>query len=66
MTPPRKKVYSGPTERMQASRERRKEAGQRQVAIWLTEDAITKLDRLAAREETDRSGFIQALIKKAR
>lgn len=63
---PRKKVYSGPAERMQASRERRKEAGQRQVAIWLSEEAITKLDALAEKKDTDRSSLIEALIKKAR
>lgn len=63
---PRKKVYSGPAERMQASRERRKEAGQRQVTIWLTDQAIEKLDRLAEKNETDRSGFVEALINKAR
>lgn len=51
---------------MQASRERRKEAGQRQITIWLTEKAIEKLDRLAEKSETDRSGLVEALISKAR
>lgn len=63
---PRKKIYSGPAARMQASRERRKEAGQRQVTVWLTESAIEKLDRLAEKAKTDRGGLVEALIKKAR
>ncbi len=65
MTPPRKKQYSTAADRNAASRARREAEGMRQVQVWLSGDAIEKLDRLAEKEgAASRGEVIEAMIKR--
>lgn len=63
---PRKKQYSTRGEQQRAYEARLVEAGKRRVCIWLGEDAINKLARLAEAKGTDRGAIVEALIEKAR
>jgi hypothetical protein len=63
---PRKKQYSTRSEQQRAYEQRLQEAGKRRVCLWLGDDTIDKLARLAEAKETDRGAVIEALVTKAR
>lgn len=65
MTPPRKKQYSTAADRNAASRARREAEGQRQVQIWLSTEAVEKLDRLAEKEgAASRGEVIESMLRR--
>lgn len=63
---PRKRLHDTPADRARASRAQRTAAGKRQVTIWLSEEAVEKLDRIAAKRETHRAGIIEGMIRRAK
>ncbi|MEW6647820.1 MAG: ribbon-helix-helix protein, CopG family [Pseudomonadota bacterium] len=65
MTPPRKRQYDTANERTAASRARREAEGMRQVSIWLSAEAVGKLDQLAEKEgAASRGEVIEAMLKR--
>lgn len=62
----RKKQHATPTDKQRAFAERQQQAGKRRVCFWLTEDAISKLARLAEAKGTDRGAVVEVLTEKAR
>lgn len=65
MPPPRKKQYDSASDRTAASRARREAAGMRQINIWLSGEAIEKLDRLVERAgAASRGEVIEAMLKR--
>jgi hypothetical protein len=63
---PRKKQYSTRSEKQRAYEARLEESGRRRVCVWLGDEAIDKLARLAEAKGTDRGAVIEALVTKAR
>lgn len=62
---PRATVHQNAAARTAAARQKLKDAGYRQIAVWLPERVLRKLDKLAAATATTRAEVIEGLIRKA-